>query len=198
MLKPLCLSLLLVGSIGTAKAAAKIYIIDPTHAQVHAGYSHLGFSNIAIRFNKIEGKFLFDATKPANSSLDIIVPINSLDTGVEKFDQHLWSAEFFNAEKFPEATFKSTKVTGAGKNKLKLLGNLTIHGVTRPVEFDVAINGIGVHPFSKVAAAGFDASTKIKRSDFGVGNYVPMVGDDVSLRISFEATEPKPAAEAKK
>lgn len=192
MMKPLLLSLMLVGSIGAAQAATKAYSIDPTHTQVHANYMHAGFSNIAIRFNTVEGEFLFDAAKPANSSLNIKVPISSLDTGVEKFDKHLWSADFFDVEKFPEATFKSTKVTEAGKGKLKLLGNLTIHGVTKPVTFDVTVNSIAPHPMRKSPSAGFDAIAKIKRSDFGVGNYVPMVGDEVTLRITMEASEAKP------
>jgi polyisoprenoid-binding protein YceI len=192
MLKPLLLSLILVGSMGAAQAATKAYTIDSSHTQVHASYLHAGFSNIAIRFNAVEGSFLFDAAKPANSSLDIKVPMNSLDTGIEKFDQHLWSADFFDAAKFPEATFKSTKVTDAGKGKLKLLGNLTIHGVTKPVTFDVTVNGIAPHPMMKSPSAGFDASAKIKRSDFGVGKYVPMVGDEVTLRITMEASEAKP------
>ena len=191
MLKPLLLSLMLVGSIGTAQAETKAYSIDPTHTQVHASYLHAGFSNIAIRFNNVEGEFLFDAAKPVNSSLNIKVPINSLDTGVEKFDTHLWSADFFEAEKFPEATFKSTKVTAVAKGKFKLSGNLTIHGVTKPVSFDVTTNGIAVHPMSKKPTAGFDASTKIKRSDFGLGKYAPMVGDEVTLRITMEASEAK-------
>lgn len=191
MLKPLVLGLLLVGSVGAAQAETKAYKIDPTHTQVYASYLHAGFSNIAIRFNKVEGEFLFDAAKPANSSLNVKVPITSLDTGVEKFDKHLWSADFFDAEKFPEATFKSTKVTAAGKGKLKLLGDLTIHGVTKAVTFDVTINGIAPHPMMKSPSAGFDAVTKIKRSDFGVGKYVPMVGDEVTMRITMEASEAK-------
>ncbi len=191
MLKPLLLSLMLVGSIGAAQAETKAYSIDPTHTQVHASYLHAGFSNIAIRFNTVEGEFLFDAAKPANSSLNIKVPINSLDTGVAKFDTHLWSPDFFDAATFPDATFKSTKVTAVSKGKLKLMGNLTIHGVTKLTTFDVSINGVGPHPMMKSPSAGFDAITKIKRSDFGLGKYVPMVGDEVTLRITMEASEAK-------
>ena len=191
MLKPLLLSLMLVGSIGAAQAETKAYNIDPTHTQVHASYLHAGFSNIAIRFNQVEGEFLFDATKPEKSTLNVKVPINSLDTGIEKFDTHLWSADFFEAEKFPEATFKSTKVTVVAKGKLKLLGDLTINGVTKPVTFDVTINGIAPHPMMKMPSAGFDAVTTIRRSEFGVGKYVPMVSDEVTLRITMEASETK-------
>jgi len=191
MLKPLVLGLMLVGSIGAAQAETKAYNIDPTHTQVYASYLHAGFSNIAIRFNTVEGKFQFDAAKPANSTLDIKVPIGSLDSGVAKLDAHLSGPDFFDAAKFPEATFKSTKVTAVSKTKLSLLGNLTIHGVTKPVTFDVTINGVAPHPMSKAPSAGFDAVAKIKRSDFGVGKYVPMVSDEISLRITMEASEAK-------
>jgi polyisoprenoid-binding protein YceI len=190
-LKPLLVSLLLIGSIGAAQAETKTYTIDPSHTQVYASYLHMGFANIAIRFNKVEGEFLFDATKPVNSSLNIKVPINSIDTGVEKLDKHLSSPDFFDVEKFPEATFKSTKVTTAGKGKLKLLGDLTIHGITKSVSFDVTINGIAMHPMRKTPSAGFDAVTKIKRSDFGLAAYVPNVGDEVNMRITMEASEAK-------
>ena len=191
MLRPLLLSLMLVGSVGAAQAETTAYNIDPTHTQIHVRYLHAGFSNIAIRFNKVEGEFLFDAAKPVNSSLNIKVPINSLDTGVEKFDTHLWSADFFDVEKFPEATFKSTKVTAVAKGKLKLLGDLTIHGVTKSVSFNVTVNGVAPHPMKKLPSAGFDASTKIKRSDFGIGKYAPMVSDEVTLHITMEASEAK-------
>ena len=191
MLRPLLLSLMLVGSVGAAQAETTAYNIDPTHTQIHVRYLHAGFSNIAIRFNKVEGEFLFDAAKPVNSSLNIKVPINSLDTGVEKFDTHVWSADFFDVEKFPEATFKSTKVTAVAKGKLKLLGDLTIHGVTKSVSFNVTVNGVAPHPMKKLPSAGFDASTKIKRSDFGIGKYAPMVSDEVTLHITMEASEAK-------
>ena len=191
MFKPLLFSLMLVGSIGTAQAETKAYNIDKNHTQVYASYVHAGFSNIAIRFNTVEGEFQFDAAKPANSSLNVSVPISSIDTGVAKFDPHLLSPDFFDAEKFPVATFKSTKVIAAGKGKLKLLGDLTIHGFTKPVTFDVTVNGIAPHPMMKTPSAGFDAVTKIKRSEFGVGLYVPMVSDEITLRITMEASEAK-------
>ena len=191
MLKPLVLGLMLAGSIGAAQAETTSYAIDPSHTQVYASYLHFGYSNIAIRFNTVEGEFQFDAAKPANSSLNVKVPISSIDTGVAKLDAHLSSPDFFDVAKFPEATFISTKVTAAGKGKLKLLGDLTIHGVTKPVTFDVTVNNIAVHPMSKKPTAGFDAVAKIKRSDFGVGNYVPNVGDQITMRITMEASEAK-------
>ena len=94
----------------------------------------------------------------------------------------------------PTITFKSTKVEAAGDNKLRVFGDLTVHGVTKPVVLDTTINKIGEQPMAKRAAAGFDATTTIKRSDFGVGKYAPNVSDEVIIRITTEAMVPKPGA----
>ena len=117
--------------------------------------------------------------------------MSSLSTGVAKLDAHLSSADFFDVATFPAASFKSGKVTVLGENKLTVAGDLTIHGVTRPVLLDVTINKLGEHPMRKTAAAGFDASTTIRRSDFGVGGMVPMISDEVRLEITLEAQQPK-------
>jgi polyisoprenoid-binding protein YceI len=179
-------SLLAVAAFG-AQAADK-YNIDPTHTQVEFTYSHLGFSNITGRFDTVEGDFLFDPADPTKSSVSITIPVSSMSTGVAKLDEHLQKPDFFDAAAFPTATFKSTGVTAAGEGQLKVAGDLTIHGVTRPVVLDVTINKIGEHPMAKVPAAGFDATTTILRSDFGVGGYVPVVGDEVRIDITVEAT----------
>jgi polyisoprenoid-binding protein YceI len=179
-------SLLAVAAFG-AQAADK-YNIDPTHTQVEFTYSHMGFSNITGRFDTVQGEFLFDAADPTKSSVDITIPVDSISTGVDKLDEHLLKADFFDAATYSTATFKSTGVTAAGENALKVAGDLTIHGVTRPVVLDVVINKIGEHPMAKVPAAGFDATTTILRSDYGVGGYVPVVGDEVRIDITVEAT----------
>ena len=186
----LVLATLIAAASFSAQAADK-YDIDPTHTQVQFTYNHLGFSNITGRFDEVGGEFLFDAADPTKSSVSITIPVSSISTGVDKLDEHLLKADFFDATQFPTATFKSTAVTAAGEGKLAVAGDLTIHGVTRPVVLDVTINGIGEHPMRKLPAAGFDASAKIKRSDFGVGAYVPAVGDEVTLRITVEATKAK-------
>ena len=108
---------------------------------------------------------------------------------MDKLDEHLLKADFFDAATYPTATFKSTGVTAAGEGALKVAGDLTIHGVTRPVVLDVTINKIGEHPMRKVPAAGFDATTTILRSDYGVGGYVPVVGDEVRIDIALEAVK---------
>ena len=171
--------------------AADKYDIDPTHTQVQFTYNHMGFSNITGRFDEVGGEFLFDAADPSKSSVSITIPVASISTGVDKLDEHLLKADFFDAAQFPTATFKSTGIVAAGAGKWAVAGDLTIHGVTRPVVLDVTLNGMGEHPMRKVPAVGFDASARIKRSEFGVGVYVPAVGDEVTLSITVEATQAK-------
>ena len=171
--------------------AADKYDIDPTHTQVQFTYNHMGFSNITGRFDEVGGEFLFDAADPSKSSVSITIPVASISTGVEKLDEHLLKADFFDAAQFPTATFKSTGIVAAGAGKWAVAGDLTIHGVTRPVVLDVTLNGMGEHPMRKVPAVGFDASARIKRSEFGVGAYVPAVGDEVTLSITVEAIQAK-------
>lgn len=184
---------LLALSSSTAFAADR-YEIDPTHTQVQFGYSHFGYSHITGRFDQVKGEFLFDAADPTKSSIEVSIPVASISTGVAKLDEHLQSADFFDTGKFPEATFKSGSITVVSEGKLAVAGELTIHGVSKPVVLDVTINKAGQHPMTKVLAAGFDASTTLKRSDFGVGAYAPAVSDEVSIRITLEAQK----AEAQK
>ena len=171
--------------------AADTYTIDPTHTQVEFTYSHMGFSNITGRFDTVRGEFLFDPADPTKSSVSITIPVESISTGVDKLDEHLLKADFFDAATYPTATFKSTGVTAAGEGALKVAGDLTIHGVTRPVVMDVTINKVGTHPMTKANAAGFDASFDIKRSEFGVGGYAPAVSDEVRIEITVEAQQAK-------
>ena len=125
------------------------------------------------------------------SSIAVEIPVSSITTGVDKLDQHLLGADFFDAAKYPTASFKSKSVHVASAKELHVSGDLTIHGVTKPATLTVKVNGIGNHPMKKIPAAGFDASTVIKRSDFGVGAYVPAVSDEVRISITLEATEAK-------
>jgi len=170
-----------------AFAKAVPYDIDGNHTQVNFTYNHFGFSDITDRFMQVTGEFNFDPADPTQSSIDISIPIDGVSTGVPKLDEHLKSPDFFDAAKFPTATFKSTKVEKDGDNKLKVSGDLTIHGITKPVVLDVTVNRIGEHPMSKIASAGFDASATVLRSDFGMANYVPAVSDQIKLQITMEA-----------
>ena len=175
-----------------AALAADPYTIDPNHTQIEYTYSHFGFSHITGRLNNVEGDFLFDAKDPTKSSIQVDVPISTITVGVPALDTELVSPMFFDAAQFPLATFQSTAITSTAPDKLAVTGDLTIHGVTKPVTLDVTINKIGAHPMRGVAAVGFDATATIKRSDFGISKYVPNVSDEVTLHITMEAFAPKP------
>ena len=174
-------------------AAPVPYEIDARHTQVFFTYSHFGLSNISGRFDEVTGTIAFDAANPEVSSVNVTIPIDTVSTGVAKLDEHLESPDFFDAAQFPTATFASTSVDAAGEGKWKVAGNLTLHGVTRPVVLDVSTNYVGPHPMNKAPVAGFDATTTIKRSDFGIERMIPGVPDEVRIRITMEARGPKPA-----
>lgn len=185
MFRKLVLAAALTAASFSAVAADK-YEFDGGHTNVVFSWNHLGFSNPQARFTKFEGEVLLDTADLTKSSVNVTLPIDGLATDVPKFDEHLRSAEFFDLAKFPAASFKSTKVENAGDKKLKVSGDLTIHGVTKPVVLDVSVNAVGEHPMSKKPAAGFDASVTIKRSDFGIGKYAPNVSDEVKIHITTE------------
>lgn len=172
------------------------YIIDPGHTTVVAQWSHFGFSNPVANFGDAEGRIVFDAENVAASSVEVTLPLSGLNSFVADFDAHLRSADFFEAEKYPAATFRSTAVEAAGPSRLKVTGDLTIKDNTRPVVLDVTMNRFAEHPMLKRPAAGFDATTTIKRSDFGVGAYAPNVSDEVQIRITTEAVAAAPEGEA--
>jgi len=166
---------------------AASYTIDPAHTYPNFTIDHLGFSTLHGRFGKTTGKLNLDQAK-GTGSVDIVIDVASVDTGFKKRDDHLRSPDFFNAVEFPEITFKSTSVTFQGKGAT-VVGDLTIMGVTRPVSLAVASINCGAHPFSKKQVCGFDATTRLKRSDFGIKYALPAVGDVINLTIELEATK---------
>jgi len=188
MIRKLAVATALVFAAASAQAA-DVYKLDPGHTQVLFQYNHMGYSNITGSFPKVEGEINLDTADLAKSSVKATLSIDSVSTGVAKLDEHLKGGDFFDAAKFATATFQSTKVEKAGEKALKVSGDLTIHGVTKPVTFDVKVNAIGEHPMAKKPAAGFDATATIKRSDFGISKYVPNVSDDVTIRITTEAVK---------
>lgn len=178
---------------GAAVAAPLTYKIDANHTDVVASWSHFGFSNPIAHFGQVDGFITYDPAKVADSKVEVTIPLAGLNSHVPDFDAHLRSDDFFDAEKFPTITFKSTSVKAAGKGKLTVVGDLTIKGITKPVTLNVTINKVGVQPIAKREAAGFSATATIKRSDFGVGKYAPNVSDEVKLSITTESIVPKPA-----
>lgn len=167
------------------------YNVEPGHTQIEFTLLHMGFSNYSGRLNGVSGKLSLSASDPASSSLAVTVPTASFSTTSEKLDEELRSAQWFDAEKFPTISFTSTKVSVTGKDSAKITGNLTLHGVTKPITLTAHFIGAGVNPLDKKYTVGFEATGKVKRSAFGVSTYVPLIGDDVTLTIhgAFERNE---------
>lgn len=170
-----------------AAQAAETYNFDPTHTNINWNANHFGFSNPSGRFGLKEGSITIDDAAPANSTVNVTIDVNGLVTGIPKFDEHLKSADFLDTAKFPEATFKSTKVEPGADNTAKVTGDLTLHGVTKPVVLDVKLNKQGENPMTKIKSVGFSGKTVIKRSEFGIDKYVPNVSDEVTIAIEAEA-----------
>jgi polyisoprenoid-binding protein YceI len=167
-----------------AAVQAGAYDVEPLHTRVLFSVSHLGFTTWYGEFTNVSGTLTLDPKKPAASALEIHIPTATVSTTNAKLDGELKSDAWLDAGQFPEMVFKSTKVTETGKDAAKVTGDLTFHGVTRPVTLAVKFNAAGTNPLDKKYTAGFEVSGQIKRSDFGVKTYVPLIGDDVDLIIS--------------
>lgn len=168
--------------------AAEKFILDPTHASVLFGVSHLGFSKTFGRFNTIEGAFTLDPEAPEKSSVVVAMDAASLDTNHAKRDEHLRGPDFFDVSKYPTLTYKSTAVKLTGEKTALVTGDLTLHGVTRPVPLEVTLINSGVHPMDKTkTVAGFSARGTLKRTDFGMGYAAPVLGDEVEIIIEVDA-----------
>ena len=168
---------------------AGTYKVDPYHTQVVFSLSHLGFTNFTGALADATGSLEFDPKNIAASKLTVSVPTASGLTHVVKLNDELKSADWLDAAQYPETTFTTTKITPNGGNAATIVGNLTLHGVTKPVTLKARFVGAGVNPINKAYTLGFEATGTIKRSEFGVSKYVPMVGDEVHLTIAgaFEA-----------
>jgi polyisoprenoid-binding protein YceI len=167
-------------------AHATDYTIDPQHTYTNFTINHLGFSTMHGSFEKSTGKINFDRAAK-RGTIDITINPASVRTGLPKRDEHLRSPDFFNVAEYPEVTFKSNTIKFKGDMPVSVDGKLTILGVTRPVTLAINSFKCGNHPLNKKELCGADASTQIKRSDFGMRFGVPDVGDEVKLLIQVEA-----------
>ncbi|WP_409564168.1 YceI family protein [Methylobacterium sp. J-068] len=174
-----------------AQIQAGTYAVDPAHTQVGWRVSHMGFSNYSGGFSDVSGTLDLQPKNPSASSLKISVPVASVATTSAKLTDELKGAQWLDAAQFPQMAFVSTKVTPEGKDKAKVTGDLTLHGVTKPVTLNVTLVGAGTNPLSKKVTVGFEVTGTLKRSDFGVKTYVPLIGDDLHLTIAgaFERQE---------
>jgi polyisoprenoid-binding protein YceI len=176
-------------------ASAATYTLEPNYTQGVLRWDHLGFSLPAAQFAQGTGTLEFDENQPAMSKVQVTIPIASLNTGVPELDERLKSDDFFELAKFPTATFVSTHVErGMGMNHFKVTGDLTIRKVTKPVVLDVTLLKIGKNARTEVATIGFDAKGTLKRSDFGLGAFVPQVSDEIHLLVTTQAAESKAQA----
>jgi polyisoprenoid-binding protein YceI len=169
-------------TLGSVKAGT--YKVDSYHTQVGFSLSHFGFTNYAGLFAGGTGSLQLDPTHLTAAKLEVTIPVESITTTVPRLTDELKGAQWFDTAKFPSATFTSTKVVSSSNGETTITGNLTLHGVTRPVVLHAHLIGAGVNPIDKAYTVGFEATTTIKRSEFGVSTYVPAVGDDVQLTIA--------------
>ena len=167
----------------TPAQAAETYTVDKIHSAVQFKVAHKQAGQVFGRFNDFEGSYAIDRKNPANSSVELTIKAGSVDTGFEKRDQHLASPDFFNAKQFPTITFKSKKVKVTGKQTAQVTGDLTLLGQTKAVTAQVR------HTGTNGDLAGFEASFKIKRSDWGMKFMVGPLGDEVEMVVAVEGAK---------
>jgi len=161
---------------------------DKPHSQLSFAVTHLGVSDVSGTFNDFD--VTVNSSKPdfSDAKFEFTATVNSIDTRVEARDKHLKSADFFDAEKYPQMTFKSTALKQVNKDNYKLSGDLTIHGITRQVTMDLLYRGTVENPMSKKQTAGFQLTGVVKRSDFGIGEKfpAPFISDEVIVKADGE------------
>lgn len=169
---------------------AATYTIESHHTQGVVRWNHLGFANPSAQINDIGGTIDYDPANPDKATVAVTIPLAKMATGVPDLDDDFRSPSFFDFAKFPTATFKSTHVAkGVGSDRLTVVGDLGLHGITKPVTLDVTVNKIGTNPRNQLATIGFEATTMLKRSDFGLGRFVPQVSDEVQIEFTVEAAD---------
>ncbi len=180
---------------GPARAEKETFVLDKNHTVIGFKVRHF-VTKVPGRFAKFEGAIALDRAKPEESSVELKIDATSIDTGNPNRDKHLNSADFFDTAKYPEITFKSTKITPKGGDAYEVVGDLTMRGVTKPVTLTVTSNGFA-NDGRGGQKAGFDVTGKLNRKDFGVNwnaivDQSPMLSDDVDLVITVEANKPAP------
>jgi polyisoprenoid-binding protein YceI len=181
------LGTLVLSGAATPARAADNYTIDPDHSSITFKVEHLGIAWIHGRFNDLSGSFTLDRNNPGKSSFDVTIKVDSLDTNNKKRDEHLRGPDFFNAKQFPVLTFKSTGVKSFGGG-YDVTGDLTLHGVTKPIVFTLKGGKEAEFPKGK-KRTGFSADVMLKRSTFGMDKGVGPIGDEVRISISFEGVK---------
>lgn len=172
----------------SAFAATGTYQIDPMHSTAQFVVRHLGISNVQGDFTKVSGTVVLDDQDISRSRVNASIDVSSVDTRVQSRDNDLKSANFFDVAKYPTMTFTSTKIWSTGNGTAKMTGNLTIHGVTKEVTFDVTGPTAAIHAMGGMRR-GVEATTKISRKDFGITADAGMIGDEISITIDAEMAQ---------
>ena len=167
------------------------YVMDSHHGYVTFSYTHMGLSHPKLAFRDVDARIDFDAAHPENSVVEVTIQADSIDSGVDIFDGHLKSENFFNTAEHPTISFHSTGFTRTDQNNGTMTGDLTIMGTTHPITLNVKLLAAMNHPMNKVPTLGLEASGTLNRSDFGLGKYVPNVSDEVRIQISGEFNKSK-------
>ena len=166
------------------QAQAGHYVVEPRHTRVLFSVLHFGYTHYYGDFIGASGTLDIDPRHVEAAQLSVSIPMASVSTTNATLDGELKGAGWFDAAKYPNMTFVSRHVTRTGPTTAKVEGDLTLHGVTHPVTLDVSFNAAGLNPLDRHYTAGFDATGTLKRSDFGVKSFVPLIGDDVNIIIS--------------
>ena len=183
-------SMLCLG-VATAASAADTYHLEKTHVDLLFSISHAGFTEKHGSFRDLDATLQYDDAKPENSQVTVVVKTDSLDTAFAARDKDVKSDKFLDVAQYPEMRFVSTKVTREPDQTLRIDGQLTLHGVTKPLTLHAKLNKEAPNPFDKRPTLGFSATGSLKRSDFGIATYIPVIGDEVSLTIDAEFNRPK-------
>lgn len=191
ILKSLLPAVLLCASVAPHLAAeTSTWQLDPNHSAAQFAVKHMGISTVRGTFTKLSGTLHYDPTDTKADSADVTIEANSVDTRVDMRDNDLRSDHFFDVQKYPAITFKSTRVESAGPDKLRIVGNLTIHGVTKEVALDADGPSKPVNDGRGKLHIGASATTIVNRSDFGMTYGQAMVGNEISLTIDAEFVQP--------
>ncbi|MCG6882535.1 MAG: YceI family protein [Silicimonas sp.] len=179
-------------SLGISPVVAATWKPDPDHTEVVIAWKHAGLSFQTAKFSLVDGALDFTNGDVGSARADFSVIVDSLDAGVAQFTSDLKSADFFDAEAYPAIRFLSTSVEQTGEMSVRATGDLTVKDVTGPVTFDITVHGLGAHPLGQFAARysgdwlGMTATATISRSAFGIGTFVPIGSDEVSITINTE------------
>ncbi|WP_375464855.1 YceI family protein [uncultured Methylobacterium sp.] len=170
---------------------AGAYRLDPDHGKITWSLSHLGFSTYYGQITDVAGDATLDPRDPSRIRLTVTIGTGSVTGANPRLDAHLKAPEFFDTARFPTATFTATAVEPTSPATARVSGDLTLRGVTRTVAFDATFNQAGLHPVDKTYTVGFDGRAVVKRSDFGMDAYLPLLGDEVVVRLEgeFKAVE---------